>query len=381
MKRFLVILAALLLFTAGAASAAVERSRDFVIRDGVLVEYRGPGGEVTVPEGVTELGKAAFQLSAVTKVNLPGTLKKIDTYCFFQCEELEEITLPASLEDIEDYHDWSCYTVQAFAYNRKLPAINVAEGNRRYISVDGVLFTADGKRLLYYPDGKVPENGVYSIPEGTEEIGDSAFGDPAGMRVMEVPASVTNLPRIGYYLGIIGALQEIRVSPDHERCCSVNGNLYDRETNTLLAYPAGKPAERLGKGDFPQGILAIGDGAFTDNRHLKTVEFPEGITYVGWSCLKGAESLESVTVPASVEEIGNYAFLYCYNLEQVTILNPDLVLPNNGLLVSADTGKQVVLRGYEGSTTQAYAEKWHLGFESLGAIPELYQEDDFSGEL
>ena len=29
---------------------------DFRVKEGVLVEYRGPGGDVTIPEGVTIIG-------------------------------------------------------------------------------------------------------------------------------------------------------------------------------------------------------------------------------------------------------------------------------------------------------------------------------------
>ena len=33
---------------------------DFVIENGVLTKYVGPGGDVAVPEGVTEIGENAF---------------------------------------------------------------------------------------------------------------------------------------------------------------------------------------------------------------------------------------------------------------------------------------------------------------------------------
>ena len=33
---------------------------DFVIENGVLKEYKGKGGDIVIPEGVTEIGKEAF---------------------------------------------------------------------------------------------------------------------------------------------------------------------------------------------------------------------------------------------------------------------------------------------------------------------------------
>ena len=34
----------------------MENKQDFVITKGVLKKYKGPGGDVTIPAGVTEIG-------------------------------------------------------------------------------------------------------------------------------------------------------------------------------------------------------------------------------------------------------------------------------------------------------------------------------------
>lgn len=38
----------------------MENMQDFVITKGVLKKYKGPGGDVTIPEGVTEIESSAF---------------------------------------------------------------------------------------------------------------------------------------------------------------------------------------------------------------------------------------------------------------------------------------------------------------------------------
>ncbi len=38
----------------------MENMQDFVIKEGVLDKYKGPGGDVVIPEGVTEIGNRAF---------------------------------------------------------------------------------------------------------------------------------------------------------------------------------------------------------------------------------------------------------------------------------------------------------------------------------
>ena len=64
----------------------------------------------------------------------------------------------------------------------------VEEGNAVYSSRDGVLFTAGGRTLLDYPDGKTELH--YDVPAGTEEIGPSAFCDGW----MGIPLQTISLP-------------------------------------------------------------------------------------------------------------------------------------------------------------------------------------------
>lgn len=52
---------------------------DFEIKDGVLVKYKGKGGDVTIPSGVTSIGEAAFawKTSVISSLlSLQATAKK-----------------------------------------------------------------------------------------------------------------------------------------------------------------------------------------------------------------------------------------------------------------------------------------------------------------
>ena len=53
-------------------------NRDFQIKNGVLTKYKGSGGRVTVPGGVTEIGMRAFKnCAAITEIVLPESLEVI----------------------------------------------------------------------------------------------------------------------------------------------------------------------------------------------------------------------------------------------------------------------------------------------------------------
>jgi len=340
---------------------AESNEGDYIIEGTTLVKYVGPGGEATVPDGVEVLGEWAFERARVTKVNLPETVKEIECYCFFECPELQEINLPASLERIG-------YT-QAFAYTPKLEAFNVAEGNPYFVSVDGVLFTADKTRLLYYPCGR-NRGGEYVIPEGTRDFSSSAISD-TGLTALELPASYTKLDISTSFSGN-DQLKEIRVAENHPTLRSVNGMLFDKN-GKLLCYPCGRKQEFMGADDFPAEMKAIGPYAFQDVQHLRTVVIPDGITSIDWMCFTFSPSLESVTLPASVSSISGYTFAHCPKLKQVMILNPNASIMRENKRFEADNvniinnSPNAVLYGFANSTTQEYAVEMDDLFVSIGA--------------
>ena len=137
--------------------------------------------------------------------SIPKGTTSIDEGAFCGCYTLESVTLPSSVADIGAY---------AFNGCKALRDIHVDAENTMYQSIDGVLFTKSGTRLIAYPSGKpettytIPE-GITSIfkgsfygcsalesvviPEGVKGIGIMAFKDCTGLSRVTIPASVTEL--------------------------------------------------------------------------------------------------------------------------------------------------------------------------------------------
>ena len=94
---------------------------DFIVENGRLEKYVGPGGDVVIPEGVRYMSSLAFQQTCLTTLSLPTTMSDVPNF------------IPAQ---------------------KQLSSISVAEGNPYFKGIDGVLYNADVTNLLKCPDGR-----------------------------------------------------------------------------------------------------------------------------------------------------------------------------------------------------------------------------------
>ncbi len=139
-----------------------------------------------------------------------------------------------------------------------------------------------------------------------------------------------------------------------------------------------------------EGTLTIsGTGAMTNysyapsvpwysNRNaIKTVIIENGVTSIGNYAFREYTSLTSVTIPDSVTEIGASAFNDCLSLVEIIILNPDCTIYDSSDTIESPSA---VIRGYDNSTAQAYAEKYGRTFVSLNGNDDDIILSGYAGE-
>ena len=143
--------------------------RIFLIEGAVLKQYCGTGGNVSIPEGVTEIGEEAFlSCETLTSVTIPQSVVCIGNSAFCDCERLAEVRLPESIAKIGKYAFYDCPELKRLTIpdmTKELGAdfITAELGTRIYVS--------DIKRLA----GSMRPNAVLCFAEDGGEKADVRY--------------------------------------------------------------------------------------------------------------------------------------------------------------------------------------------------------------
>ncbi len=143
--------------------------------------YDDEGEEIWVdriiyPSTLRILGSEAVTYGKWKEIRLPDGLEACDDFALY-LTSVEKLIIPASY-DGPYFRNADCL----------VGAYEVEEGNTVYRSVDGVLYSSDGKTLIRYPAGRKDEH--FDVPAGVEVIGYKAFGDGN----MSIPLKTISLP-------------------------------------------------------------------------------------------------------------------------------------------------------------------------------------------
>ena len=193
--------------------------------------------QVTVSEGIRQLGEYAFEdCVKLTSVSLPSTLETWDSTVFDGCTNLAEV--------------------------------NIAEGNSNYSSQDGIVYSADGAVLVYYPIGRTETS--FTIPSFVTEIGEYAFEGVQTLAEVIIPENVTTIN--SYAFSLCAALKSVKVLAPVE----------------TIGYRTFFSCNALESVTFSEGTTTLEDSAFYfSSANLKNVTFPgtlDNFSYLSFDC-------------------------------------------------------------------------------------------------
>lgn len=244
---------------------------------------------VVIREGVESVGSYAFYgHSSISRVSLPRSLRSIGTASFYSCSSLSSIELPSKLTSIgSNAFDFcpissvkipasvSSISTNAFALcgmdakkSRVLiKEFSVDSANKKYSSVNGVLYNKDRTELIRCP---MTKKGAFAVPASVKRIGQDAFFGCIYLTSVTLPASVTSIEP--YAFEYCEALQNITL---------------------------------------PEGITAIREGVFNNCTALQNITVPKSVESIEAYAFYCCEALRSVIAHGSLKKIASSAFDEC----------------------------------------------------------------------
>ena len=267
----------------------VATKTDFIYRiqnDRVYIdEYIGTKTQVIVPEAID--GKPVFAIvsnaftgSALTYLKLPASLSLLGSNAFNECDSLTHI--------------------------------DVSEGNAKFCSIDGVVYSKDKTTLRAFPAGR---GGSFMIPDGVTAIANFAFYRCYQLESVNMYNTVTSIGERAF--SFCWNLKNIRLS----------------ENLKTISPFAFSHCDDLTEIHLPKSITSIGNDAFlgkvNSNDSSKEYYFVDGIY-----CVKGSYAAKFIK-SLGLEYISEGTLLTDVTAG-ITVTDVNNVLPN-GASLKVDT--------------------------------------------
>ncbi len=291
---------------------------------------------VTVPDSLTTIGAYAFSgCSALKNVHLHDGITSIGAYAFYGCSGLESIKIPKGITSIPNNMLNGCTGIEKLVLHNGITQIGANAFNScKFTEVHitdlswwfGLGFQNSSYNPLkggatLYVDG-TPLT-VLELPEGTTQIPAYAFYGCSSLTEIVIPEGVTSIGE--YAFSNCTNVKKIVIA---DSVTSLGSNIF-QGCNVLETVVIGDGITDLGLFNFQSSKIkeiVIGDGitsipsqTFNYCTSLANVVIGNGVTQIGANAFNGCSALSSIVIPDSVKTVGNYAFNNCKALTSVVI--------------------------------------------------------------
>ena len=285
----------------GATNVGGAIDENYVYKDAekkIISKYIGEGGDVVIPNSVTEIGSYAFSgCSGSTSITIPNSVTSIGEYAFSGCGGLTSITIPNSVTSIGGEFFYNCSNLTSVTIPNSVTSI----GEKAFSGCSGLTSV--------------------TIPNSVTEIGSNAFSGCSGLTSITIPNSVTSIG--GAVFRDCSGLTSVTIP---NSVTEIGENAFSGVTNVVYSGSAS---------GSPWGATNVG-GAIDENYVYKDAEkkiiskyigeggdvvIPNSVTEIGSYAFSGCSGSTSITIPNSVTSIGEYAFSGCGGLTSITISN------------------------------------------------------------
>lgn len=214
----------------------------------ILLDIDESNENIVIPDDILDLHIVTARM--LNKTIKKITIHNIKTLCLLK-------RLPKEL--VLDF-DINCDDIDLISKEelyQSLEKITVTEKSLKYKSIEGIVYSKDGKCLVKCPIAKKH----IDIPDTVESIGANAFKDNPNISEIKFPQNIKNILNSAF-----------------DGCCNLKSIVLN------------------------EGLQKIADNAFKDNPNLRFVDIPESVEYIG---INNFESVVKFTMKRPPDFLAN----------------------------------------------------------------------------
>lgn len=391
---------------------------------------------VAIPAGITEIGESTFyNCTSLDEVEFPATLLVINEKAFANCSGMTSLTVPEGVTTIRKFAFYDCTGMETlnlpaslvnigftraeeesgveseeharnpvrFLFEQKettnscrsMTALNFADDNPLYQSIDGLVYSKDGKTLSFVPRGAVD----ITVADGTEKIGAYACFICFRLETVKLPSTLKVVGSTAFHyceaiteMDLPYGLERIEHSAffgvENWDCdyipetvtyigpyafveCASDDIVIPESITEISEFAFWGYEETLKHISMPDGLKKIGNSAFSWAKNVKNIIIPTGVTSIGSDALACNYSETYITVPQGVLSLGDRAFKVNKAMQGLYI--PPTVTEIGNEIVAECAEPFYILSDSYDSKAYEYASENGIGFILLNTesyLPE-----------
>lgn len=275
-----------------------------------------PPGEITIPEGITEIEESTFMFcTSATKFKLPSTLITVKDNAFNSCISVNSaFGFASSVREIG---------YSAFAYCENLPRVTLNKGITTI--GDYAFYKCKNLRFIFVPKsitsmGNYVFRGCYSGASTYMELSETDYTNSEMYKANPTWRYVYNTGTNDIYLNLQYGFANVLLSDDglylYTYIDTSNANVDLRYEITIIKYLG----TTLSNVDIPDTFpiddaksaygrtLVLDINSFVNRSEISTLTLPAYLTDINIYAFYGCTGLTSITFNDTLERIGEYAF-------------------------------------------------------------------------
>lgn len=232
-----------------------------------------------------------YARESVKTLVIGDEITRLTAFMFSDFDNLTTVYFGSGLNEID---------ISAFDFTDNIENLYVAEDNRHFTSVDGILYSKDMTSILLYPTAR---HGEFSIPETVTVIGNGAFSRCSHLTGITIPETVTTI-------GASAFLQ-----------CSRITDIVIPDSVTYISANAFFDCDGLTKLIIPDSVTKLDGHSFAYCDNITELRLSENLKTIPAYAFCGLTSLKHLVLPRNLYEIKSNGFSECTSLESVVMFN------------------------------------------------------------